>query len=62
MIPRSEAESLSRRAAGVLHQVFATVRADFAYRYLARIAGRDPEFDNDPAVRDEQIARLRAAL
>jgi hypothetical protein len=37
-------------------------RADFAYRYLARIAGRDPEFDNDPAVRDEQIARLRAAL
>jgi hypothetical protein len=37
-------------------------RADFAYRYLARILGRVPEFDNDPAVRDEQIARLRAAL
>jgi hypothetical protein len=37
-------------------------RADFAYRYLARIAGRDPEFDNDPAVRDEQIARLRSEL
>jgi hypothetical protein len=37
-------------------------RADFAYRYLARIRGRRPEFDNDPAVRDQQIARLRAAL
>jgi hypothetical protein len=35
-------------------------RADFAYRFLARILGREPEFDNDPAVRDEQIARLRA--
>ena len=37
-------------------------RADFAYRYLARIAGRDPEFDNDPTVRDEQIARLLSEL
>jgi hypothetical protein len=37
-------------------------RADFAYRYLARIRGREPEFDNDPAVRDQQIARLRADL
>ena len=37
-------------------------RADFAYRYLARIRGGEPEFDNDPAVRDEQIARLRAEL
>jgi cyclopropane-fatty-acyl-phospholipid synthase len=32
MSQRSEADSLSRRAAGVLHQIFATVRADFAFR------------------------------
>ena len=37
-------------------------RADFAYRYLARITGREPEFDNDPAVKDQQIARLRDRL
>lgn len=33
-------------------------RADYAFRYLARIAGQDPAFDPDPKRRDEQIAEL----
>jgi hypothetical protein len=37
-------------------------RADFAYRYLARILGREPEFDLRPGTRDDHIARLRAEL
>jgi len=38
---------------------YALRRADFAYRYLARILGLEPKFDPDPAVRDEHIAELR---
>ena len=37
-------------------------RADFAYRFLARILGLEPEFDPDPGVRDERIAALRERL
>ena len=37
-------------------------RADFAYRYLARILGMEPKFDSDPAVRDQHIAELRDVL
>lgn len=37
-------------------------RADFAYRYLSLILGREPEFDADPSARDVHIAELRAAL
>ena len=45
-----------------LTDVYGLRRADFAYRYLARVLGREPEFDPDPAVRDRHIAALRAAL
>jgi hypothetical protein len=37
-------------------------RADFAYRYLARILGMQPRFDPDPAVRDAHIGALRRSL
>ena len=37
-------------------------RADFAYRFLARILGEQPRFDPDPAVRDGHIAALRERL
>jgi hypothetical protein len=45
-----------------LTHVYGLRRADFAYRYLARILGREPEFDPDPAVRDRHIAALRDEL
>jgi hypothetical protein len=48
--------------AGALVRTFGLRRADFAYRYLTRILGREPEFDPDPAVRDGHIAALRAEL
>jgi len=41
---------------------YALRRADFAYRYLARILGLQPKFDPDPAVRDQHIAELRERL
>jgi hypothetical protein len=37
-------------------------RADFAYRYLARVLGQEAKFDSDPAVRDQHIAELRDVL
>jgi hypothetical protein len=42
-----------------LADVYCLRRADFAYRLLARLLGRRPEFDPDPAVRDEHIADLK---
>jgi hypothetical protein len=45
-----------------LTDVYDLRRADFAYRYLARILGREPDFDPDPAVRDRHIAELRREL
>lgn len=45
-----------------LTEIYQLRRADFAYRYLARILGVQPKFDPDPAVRDEHIAELRALL
>jgi hypothetical protein len=45
-----------------LTEIYGLRRADFAYRYLARILGREPDFDPDPAVRDRHIAELRGAL
>jgi hypothetical protein len=40
-----------------LTEIYGLRRADFAYRYLARILGLEPKFDADPAVRD--VARQR---
>jgi hypothetical protein len=37
-------------------------RADFAYRYMSRLLGREPAFDPDPAERDRHIAALRDEL
>lgn len=37
-------------------------RADFAFRYLSEILGRDPDFASTPAERDPAIAALRAEL
>ena len=37
-------------------------RKDFAYRYIALLTGRHPEFDADPRERDAEIAHLAAAL
>ena len=45
-----------------LTEAYGLRRADFAYRYLALILGREPAFDPDPAVRDRHIAELREAL
>jgi hypothetical protein len=45
-----------------LTEIYGLRRADFAYRYLARILGVEPEFDEDPAVRDTHIAALRERL
>ncbi len=45
-----------------LTEVYGLRRADFAYRYLARILGLQPQFDPDPAVRDRHIAQLRERL
>jgi len=45
-----------------LTHIYGLRRADFAYRYLARILGRQPEFDPEPAVRDRHIAELRESL
>jgi hypothetical protein len=45
-----------------LTEVYGLRRADFAYRYLARILGVEPRFDPDPRVRDEHIAELRERL
>ena len=45
-----------------LTEVYGLRRADFAYRYLARILGLQPLFDPDPAVRDHHIAQLRERL
>jgi hypothetical protein len=45
-----------------LTDIYDLRRADFAYRYLARILGMQPKFDRDPAVRDEHIAELRRRL
>ena len=45
-----------------LTDVYGLRRADFAYRYLARILGEEPRFDPDPAVRDRHIAALRERL
>jgi hypothetical protein len=45
-----------------LTEIYGLRRADFAYRFLARILGLEPAFDPDPAVRDEQIAALRERL
>ena len=42
-----------------LTEIYGLRRADFAYRFLARILGVEPEFDADPAVRDTHIAALR---
>lgn len=45
-----------------LTHIYGLRRADFAYRYLARILGSEPSFDPDPAVRDRHIASLRESL
>jgi hypothetical protein len=45
-----------------LTEIYGLRRADFAYRYLARILGVEPKFDADPAVRDGNIAELRQRL
>ena len=45
-----------------LTETYGLRRADFAYRYLARILGVEPAFDEDPAVRDAEIAALRERL
>jgi hypothetical protein len=45
-----------------LTDIYDLRRADFAYRYLARILGVEPKFDPDPAVRDRHIAELRERL
>jgi hypothetical protein len=45
-----------------LTHIYGLRRADFAYRYLARILGMQPKFDPDPAVRDRHIAELRSQL
>ena len=45
-----------------LTEIYGLRRADFAYRFLARILGDEPEFDPDPAVRDMHIAALRKRM
>jgi hypothetical protein len=45
-----------------LTEIYGLRRADFAYRYLARILGVKPRFDPDPAVRDQHIVELRELL
>ena len=45
-----------------LTEIYGLRRADFAYRFLTRILGAEPEFDPDPAVRDTHIAALRKRL
>jgi hypothetical protein len=45
-----------------LTDIYDLRRADFAYRYLARILGVQPRFDPDPGVRDRHIAELRERL
>jgi hypothetical protein len=45
-----------------LTEIYGLRRADFAYRFLARILGDQPEFDPDPAVRDTHIAALRERI
>jgi hypothetical protein len=45
-----------------LTDIYGLRRADFAYRYLARILGVQPKFDPDPAVRDRHISELRELI
>ena len=37
-------------------------RKDFAFRYLSKLTGREAPFDEDPATRDQAIARLGEEL
>jgi hypothetical protein len=54
--------NLSGSEEATLADEYGLRRADFAYRYITRILGRDEPFDPDPAARDRRIAALREEL
>ena len=48
--------------AATISHLYGYRRSDFAYRYLARLMGRDPSFAADPGERDVAIGALRDEL
>jgi hypothetical protein len=53
---------LSGSEEATMSKIYRYRRADFAYRLLCRVLGRDAPFDADPAERDKHIATLRDEL